>query len=283
MQFLLGAEIVRLLKVPKKGGYVMSLRQTFLMASITILIVVIGYSSYQLWYIYSHRASEQELHYQLLAYRPTPPEQQSTTPQTTTAPRWSWQALTHEPQIVNQSIIDLQEIHASVVGWVHIPNTNIDHPFVQGRDNRFYLHRDINHNHSPAGTVFMDNRNSYDFSDFHTLIYGHNMRNGSMFSSLQEFNNREFFDENTTGYIFLPYHTYIVEWFAFANIRPDDAVVYGLNFQGLQCQVDFLAYVRRNSQHHRDIEMSALDRFVTLSTCRNDSANSRLILMGVLR
>ena len=263
----------------------LSLKQTIVVALVFILVVTIGFSSYQLWYIYSHRASEQELYYRLLAFRPEPPV--TTEPQETAGGPSS---IKNRPaqqissvESINQSIIDLQDSHASVVGWLTVPNAGIDHPFVQGRDNSFYLHRDINHNHSPSGTVFMDRRNSSDFSDFHTLIYGHNMRNGSMFGGMIAFNNREFFDENTTGYIFLPYHTYIVEFFAFAIIRPDDPVIYGLNFENLQCQVNFIAYVRDNSLHYREIGVTGLDRFVTLSTCRNDAVNSRLVLVGVLR
>lgn len=266
----------------------MKLKQTLLLASVLILTVIIGYSSYRLWYIYSHRAGEQELRTQMLIYRPEmPPERQQTTDDsnTTLSPvqqRPSVASINYEP-VVNQSIINLRDSHPSALGWISIPNTGVDHPFVQGRDNVFYLHRDINHNHSPSGTVFMDRRNSSDFSDFHTLIYGHNMRNGAMFGSLVEFNNRQFFDDNTIGYIFLPYHTYVIEFFAFAIIEPDDPVFYGLWQYELQERVDFLTYVRRNSLHHRDINISGLDNFVTLSTCRNDAANSRMVLVGVLR
>lgn len=269
------------------------LKKTFTLATLLILVVIMGYSGYQLWYIYSHRAREQELHGQLLVYRPTPPVRDASTQSVTTPLRPAIGQTAQDgtqirstifPPAANQSVLYLQDSHPSVTGWVHVPNTQVDHPFVQANDNGFYLHRDINHNHSPAGTVFMDSRNCPDFSDFHTLIYGHNMRNGSMFGSLQNFINADFFEDNAEGYIFLPNQTYVLEIFAVAVIRPDDPIIYGLNLETLQNRVDFLTHVRRVSMHYRSTGASAVyDRFVTLSTCRNDAANSRIILVGVLR
>jgi len=250
------------------------------MASVMVLLGVIGYSGYRLWDIYSHRAQEQELYKQLIVYRPTPQPWQVIEDDITDL---AVVQMAHRPPIVNQSILDLQGTHPNVVGWVSVPGTDVDHPFVQTNDNSFYLNRDINHVFSPAGTVFMDYRNCYDFSDFHTLVYGHHMRNGSMFGTLREFNDRAFFDENRVGYIFLPFETYVLEIFAFAIIRNNDRVVYGRHFDTYEDREYFIDYVRRVALHYNDIEVTPDDRFITLSTCRNDAANSRMILVGVLR
>jgi len=239
-----------------------------------MLLAVIGYSSYRLWDIYSHRASEITLRSQMLIYRPTIPHSNA-------AHEQSAQLSTHTP-VVNQSIINLQYNRQSVVGWVSIPSTGVDHPFVQGHDNSFYLHRDINHNALHAGTIFMDYRNCNNFSDFHTLLYGHNMNNGSMFGTLPHFIDQSFFEENSVGYIFLPYQTYVLQIFAVAIIRPYDRVIYGHNFETAESREYFVDYIRRVALHYNNIDITEEDRFVTLSTCRNDVANYRLVVIGVI-
>jgi len=234
-----------------------------------MLLAVMGYSGYRLWDIYSNRASEVTVRNQMLVYRPTIPHSDDTPAQ-------------QSDPVVNQSIINLQYNHQSSVGWLSIPNTWVDHPFVQGQDNSFYLHRDINHNALHAGTIFMDYRNCYNFSDFNTLIYGHNMNNGSMFGTLPYFTNQSFFEENNVGYVFLPYQTYELQIFAVAIIRPYDRIIYGQNFETTESREYFIDYVRRIALHYQDIDVTKEDRFVTLSTCRNDAANYRLVVIGVI-
>jgi len=246
-----------------------------------VLLAVMGYSGFRLWDIYSNRASERVLHEQLLIFRPTMPYVQPEMDDTDeTQP--VLQSESHAG-VINQGVIDLQEIYPSVVGWLTVPGTAVDHPFVQASNNSFYLHRDINHNNSPAGTVFMDSRNCSDFTDFNTLIYGHNMRNGSMFGTLREFHNRQFFDDNESMYVFLPYRTYAMDILAIAVIQPNDPVIYGLDIETDEDKTYFVNYVRRIAQHHRDIVVTPDDRVVTLSTCRNDAANLRMVLIGVIR
>lgn len=255
----------------------MSIKRALLLVVVAILFGVIGYSSFRLWDIYSGQAQEQETHRQMLAYRPSldsvdlPEEYHRVVI-----------PLAYVP-VVNQSVIDLQAVHPSVVGWLSIPNTLVEHPVVQGTDNVFYLHRNIHHESSAAGTIFMDHRNSSDFSDFNTLIYGHNMRNASMFGSLRDFLGRHFFDITPVGHVFLPYRTYAIEWFAFAVIRNNDGVIYGLGIDTYEERYIFLNHVRNIAMHYRDVDVTVHDRLVTLSTCRNDAANSRMILVGVLR
>jgi len=109
------------------------------------------------------------------------------------------------------------------------------------------------------------------------------MRNGSMFGTLQRFYDQTFFEEHRVGYIFLPYQTYVIEIFTVAVIQNNDSVIYGFNVETTEDKTYFINYVRNIAQHYNDINVTPDDRLVTLSTCRNDTANSRLILVGVLR
>ena len=75
-------------------------------------------------------------------------------------------------------------INSDFMGWLQIPGSNIDYPFVRSKDNADYLKRDFYGNYSESGTLFMDYRNLGNFNDQHTLIYGHNMKNKSMFHEI---------------------------------------------------------------------------------------------------
>lgn len=258
----------------------MNTKQTILIALTMVCLSVIGYSSYMLWDIYSNRANQRTLHNHLLAYSPTRQLEHHQQPTNNNQSKTT-QTL-HQASFVNQSIVTLQARHPSVVGWLSIPNTWIDHPFVQSDNNDFYLHRDITHNRAHAGTVFMDYRNSYNISDFNTLIYGHNMNNGSMFAPIAEFECPDFFMENRIGYLFLPYQTYEIEFIAFATIRPYDPIIYNPTISSLPEQLEFLEHVQQVATNYHPVDLSTHPRLITLSTCRNDSANSRLVLIGVL-
>ena len=241
----------------------MNIKRFLLPGVALILVAMIGYSAYQLWDINQAYAQEAQMHSRLLPFRPTLLTD-SAAPET------------------NQSILDLQAVFPSVVGWLTIPNTRVDYPFAQGRDNNEYLHLDLDQNWSAAGTIFMDYRNNLDFSDFNTILFGHHMRNGSMFATLQNFNNRAFFEVNPTGTIFLENNTYEIRFMAFAVIEPNDAVIYNPMILTEADKIAFLEHVQNIARHSRDIDITADDSIITLSTCNYEFDNARMVLIGKL-
>ena len=99
----------------------------------------------------------------------------------------------------------LWEINPEAYAWITIPGTEIDYPILQSEtDNTYYLTHNIEGEESPEGAIFTEDYNSKDFKDPNTVIYGHNMRNGSMFQGLHEYMDRAFFDENREVLIYLP-------------------------------------------------------------------------------
>ena len=275
----------------------MRLKQTFVMAAVMILLSVIGYSGYMLWDIYSHQAKAHALHQQLLAYSPLGQGAgaEALLPLTPNVFNASNASTLAAPAVVNQSIINLQARHPHVVGWLSIPDVTfgdnlggnnaalIDHPFVQYQDNAFYLHHNIDRQRCPAGTVFMDYRHAPDFSHFHTLLYGHHMNNGSMFAPIGAFACADFFNQHPYGYIFLPNQSYTIQFFAFAVVGPRDPVIYQPLVDTVAKQQYFINYVQEVALHHRpEVAVDHNSRLITLSTCRNDQANSRLVLLGKL-
>ena len=241
------------------------------------LLTVIGYSGYQLWGINQIDVQEAEMHSRLMPYRPMMSLSMPAEP--TSAPNPG--AVPSAPR-VNQSIVEMQDAYPDAIGWLTVPNTKIDYPFAQGGDNAHYLHLDLDQQWAAAGTIFMDFRNSQDFSDFNTILFGHHMRNGSMFGTLQAFNNQAFFEENQTGTIFLADQTYAIEFIAFAVIEPNDAVIYDPMVTTGADRAAFLDHVKNIARYYRDVDATASDRFVTLSTCNYEFYDARMVLIGKL-
>ncbi len=105
---------------------------------------------------------------------------------------------THE---INFSVV--KSAGANSTSWIYIPNTNIDYPLVQGDDNDFYIDNDAYGNPSSAGAIFINFANSSDMSDAKTIIFGHNMASGSMFSDLHKYSDRKWGEEHTDAYIYM--------------------------------------------------------------------------------
>ena len=179
--------------------------------------------------------------------------------------------------IINQNIIDLQnEINTDVVGWLSIKNTRIDYPFVLAQDNEFYLHRDIGKEQANAGCLFMDYRCARDLSEFNTVIYGHNMKNRSMFGDLRLFADRGFFDANLSGAMLVKDNTYALSIFAYMVVRADDPLIYNPSSD----REEFFGYVRKKARQYR--EPAPEGKVVTLSTCAYEFNGARMVLLATL-
>ena len=98
-----------------------------------------------------------------------------------------------------QTVIDfdaLKKINPDVVSWITIPGTNIDYPLLQGKDNNQYLHKDMEGRDSAAGAIFLDHGDKADLSSRHNIIYGHHMKNGTMFKDIVKYKDQQYFDDH---------------------------------------------------------------------------------------
>lgn len=102
----------------------------------------------------------------------------------------------------------LWEVNEDIVAWVSIPNTNIDYPILWNGDNDYYLKHDVDKNESIYGAIYLDMDDKPDFSSMHNVLYGHNMRNKSMFAHINLFKDKDFFNENRDVYVYTPEKTY---------------------------------------------------------------------------
>ncbi len=110
----------------------------------------------------------------------------------------------------NERKIDFKKLKSQnqdIAGWIYIRGTTIDYPIVQEKDNEEYLHQDFNKKKSSSGTIFLDNNCKKDFTSDNNIIYGHHMKNGTMFAQLLKFREKSFLKKHNEIMIFTPDRT----------------------------------------------------------------------------
>jgi sortase B len=183
--------------------------------------------------------------------------------------------------VPNPTLSELQKINPDVCAWLTVDDTNIDYPVVQGTSNLEYLNQAVDKSFSLSGSIFLDYRNSKDFSDSYSLIYGHHMDGEVMFGEIPYFLKSDYFESHTTGTVFTPEHTYYIQWFACLETDAYDAQIYNPTYYSdEESMAELLEYIQSTATQYRDVGVSASDRIVALSTCAKAATNGRVILVG---
>jgi sortase B len=181
----------------------------------------------------------------------------------------------------NPTLSDLQKINPDVCAWLTVDDTNIDYPVVQGKSNLEYVNQAVDKSFSLSGSIFLDYRNSNDFSDCYSLIYGHHMDGEVMFGEIPYFMKSDYFESHTTGTVFTPEHTYYLKWFACIKTDAYNTKIYNPSaYTDQKSMSEFLVYIKSIAVQYRDIGVSSTDRIVALSTCEAATTNGRVILVG---
>lgn len=176
----------------------------------------------------------------------------------------------------------LRSINEDVTAWVYIEDTNINYPVVQGDDNSRYISRMIDGSYNGAGSIFMDYRNAPDFTDRHTVLYGHNMKNGSMFADIRNYRDQEYYDAHPTGLIMTPEKNFRFEIVAgYVASLADPA--WQLEFSSEEEALEWLQDAMARSGFAGSTVPELGDRVITLSTCSYEFADARFVLVGVLK
>lgn len=214
-----------------------------------------------------------------------PPTEPATEPvQETLPPQWVPAKVEEDPVLEELESINLEalrEENPDVVGWISIPQTNIHYPVTQGEDNSYYLEHTWDQQRSFGGGIFLECQNSRDLSDFNTILYGHNMRNGSMFADLHDFSDPQFAEEHPYVYLVTEEGIWRYEIFASFN-APVDSKIYGLSFRQRQTREEFLQYALENTQIQTGITPAVSDRILTLSTCTGLGYSARRVVLARL-
>ena len=192
-----------------------------------------------------------------------------------------------EPQIVQETApitVDFESLTAQypdVVAWIYCPGTVIDYPIMQAESNEKYLRTLPDGTWNIAGTLFMDYRNAKDFSDSNSIIYGHNMKNDSMFGMLPDYSSQEYYEANPQWYLLTPTADYKIELIA-GYVTHSTSEAYAM--PGTQEDKESLIQTALSSSDFiADVEIAENENLITLSTCSYEYDDARYVLVGVLK
>lgn len=193
---------------------------------------------------------------------PAPEEETAEATEETTVP-------TQPPRFPTIDFAGLREKNADVVAWLQIPALEvINYPVVLGEDNAFYAAHTWDGEESENGAIFLDFENQGDFSQIHNILYGHCMKDGSMFQSLGKWEGSEFYNaSDKTLLLYLPNETRVYEIFAVERVNALDPRVYKTDYEADELWQEALQETLYKSQQSTDRTLTAESEVLTLSTC----------------
>lgn len=176
----------------------------------------------------------------------------------------------------------LKKVNPDVQGWLYQKGTVINYPVVQGTDNDTYLHTRFDKQWSGGGTLFVDYRMEKDFRGFNSIIYGHHMKDGSMFRSIRGYTKEDgYYDKHKTLELATPHGNYHLVVFSAFITKATDEDTYKMTYDEAEKQAYIdRAWERSELPITRDsVDVTKNDRLVTLSTCAYDYEEARYIVM----
>lgn len=184
------------------------------------------------------------------------------------------------PAVPSVDFDALMDINDDCVGWIYIEGTAINYPVVQGSDNSYYLKHLFDGKWNSSGCIFLDSRVNPDMTDRHSIIYGHHMKNGTMFSGLTQYKNQHFYEEHPDALFITPDETYRIEFFAGYVASVEDSA-WTVFFESDEEFEVWLKDAKARSWFISPISPAVTEKIVTLSTCSYEFENARFILIGV--
>lgn len=176
---------------------------------------------------------------------------------------------------------NLKNINPDYRFWIKVEGTNIDFPVVQGEDNDFYLHHNFNKEKSFSGSIFVDSENNLN-DDSNIVVYGHNMRNDTMFAQIKHFKNENFFNANK----------YVTLYRDGKKSKFEIFSVYQENAKDLESEIkitfsnkdEYEKYLKGQEEKslfkREGIDLNSNDRILTLITCGYDFVNARIVVVA---
>lgn len=176
----------------------------------------------------------------------------------------------------------LREINPEIVGWLVLEGSEINYPVVQAEDNAKYLDYLFDGTKNKAGCPFLDVENAGDFSDWHSIIYAHNRKDGSMFGGLSKFKEQSYYDEHPRFLLITETARYVVEIFS-GHVARSDSGAWKVVFQDEDEFDAWREVIKERSSIETEVVPGQGERILTLSTCSYEFDNARYVLHGVLR
>ena len=272
-------------------------RKTLLVFGLLLIALGVGYLSYAVVSGIRARKDAETLHSiafqdstvstQTPSTEPLPPVTTAeTVPITTAETERVTTTETKEPYVSPVDFEALWEINPDIYAWIEIVDTNISYPVLQHpTNNDYYLNHTPEHKSGFPGSIYTFNVNAKDFSDFNTLIYGHRMNDGTMFSNLHYYRDETYLKEHQTIKIYLPDRELCYTIFA-AVVYDDRLITSYFDFsdpESCQAYLDSI-YNNRDLNSHvlSEPQVTAEDRIITLSTCIKGQERNRYLVVAVL-
>lgn len=175
----------------------------------------------------------------------------------------------------------LWEVTEDVAGWIYCEGTTINYPVLKGKDNDTYLRHAYDGSYSEAGCIFIEEKNREGFADSNTIIYGHNMNDGSMFADLKKWAEEDFYKEHPYLWLVTPEQDYRIDIFS-CYVTSGYSDTYTIYTGPCEEFGEYLAKCREQSVYETETEPDSRARCVVLSTCSYVFEDARTVLHGVL-
>lgn len=180
----------------------------------------------------------------------------------------------------------LKEQNGDIYSWIYVPNTNVNYPVLQHETQHdYYLEYNLDHSKGRPGCIYSQKYNTTTYTDRNTVLYGHNMKNGTMFKTLHYYEEEEFFNENRYFYIYTPDSVLVYEVLA-ASEFTNEHVLFKYDFTTVDSLDDYMeglmASKSKNNHMLEGVEFTEDTKLVTLSTCIYGRANDRWLIVGNL-
>lgn len=184
-------------------------------------------------------------------------------------PHWVPAPVENDPnmeEMAKRNLTALRQVNEDVIGWIWIPDTRVSYPLMQGQDNDFYLEHTWNKKKNAVGSIFLEWQNRADLSEFNTIVYGHNMKDGSMFHVLLDYQQEGFREEHPYVYVLTDAGVCRYEVFsAYQAEVGSDTYQFGMQWD--KTKQEYIDRALKKSVIDADITPAITDRILTLSTC----------------
>lgn len=191
-------------------------------------------------------------------------------------------SVTEESSVKRRQSVDienLQETYPNMQAWILAEGTVIDYPIMQAADNEYYLSHLYDGTSNSNGSIFMDYRNNGMFTDDNTVIYGHHMKNGTMFQPLMEYKAQDFYETHPTMMIYTEEGDYLVELIC-GTIEEGDYEFVQFSFDDFNDMNEYVNELKKRSTFESKVTLFPGDKIVTLCTCTYERKNARYMLIG---
>jgi sortase B len=265
----------------------LKLRKIILALFLVIFLAIAAVSGYQLYSIRAEYQKGEDSYEALDAYITLPDtgDTESQPAQETEVAVQDEDGETRQLEVIQWPEVDfdgLQAINPDIVGWIYIADTQISYPVVQASDNSYYLKRMVDGGHNSAGSIFMDYRNDSNLTDRNSILYGHHMKNGSMFAGLVKYKTSGYYEEHPRALLMTPEKNYVIDFFS-GYVASEDMDAWQVAFADDASYAQWLEEAQSRSCFQSSVEVDSSCQVVTLSTCSYEFENARFVLVGILR